>query len=199
MVMKNITLCVLAGVAIHRTAVADPETELGFHFGLVQPTLMRGFNAAVELRHERWIATYSHGQGLEASKIAGTLTDAEDAADMRLMLRYSTGGGVGYRLWRDLYVLADVKLHHYEAYAGAGLAEYSTVTVGGELGWRFMVWRGLHVTPVLRFWPNVWDSGDVMVPTANGDVLRHEPAKQGVGGVFANVLVGWTFDVAGGR
>lgn len=201
--MRILRPSLVALLALTSPAAAEPDsTTLGVHFGLVQPTLMRGFNAAVEFRHARWIATYSHGQHLDVTKVGGSLTDAEDAANMQLMLTYSTGGGIGYRVWRNLYVLADAKLHHYEADAGAGTAEYSTFTLGGEVGWRFGVWRGLHITPVLRFWPNVWDnapSDGVMVRTADGGALRHEPAKQGVGGVFANVLVGWNFDLGGGR
>lgn len=178
---------------------AEPAgTELGFHFGLVQPVVLHGFNAAIEIRHGRWIATYSHGQGIEASRLGGTLTKEEDAAHVRLMLPWTTGGGVGYRVFRDLYVLADVKVHHYEAYAGAALSEYSTLTVGGEIGWRFMPWKGLTITPVVRYWPNVWDNAPadgVVVKTPDGGALMHQPAKQGVDGVFVNLLVGWSFDV----
>lgn len=173
------------------------DAQLGFHFGLVQPLLMHGFNAAIEFRHGRFIATYSHGQGLEASRAPGALTAAEDAAGMRLMMPYTTGGGIGVVLVDELYVLADLKLHHYEADAGAGRASYSTVTVGGEIGWRFYVWKGLHVTPVVRYWPNVWDdapAGGVVVPTATG-TLTHQPVSQGKGGLFANVLVGWSFEL----
>lgn len=173
------------------------DTQLGFHFGLVQPLVMRGFNAAVELRRGRFIATYSHGQGLEASLAPGVLTSSEKAAGMRLTMPYTTGGGIGVVLIDELYVLADVKLHHFEAYAGSGLASYSTVTVGGEIGWRFYLWKGFHVTPVVRYWPNVWDSapdGGVTVPTPTGS-LTHQPAKQGFGGLFANVLIGWSFEL----
>lgn len=195
-------LAILAVLVAYNTAFADDahtpsdRNELGFTAGLVQPLVMHGFNAAVEFRHGRWIATYSHGEGLEASAVSGTLTSREEDAGMRLDLTSSTGGGVGYVLWRNLYVLADVKYHRYEAYAGSDLAHYSTVTVGGELGWRFKVWKGLTITPVLRYWPNVWDnapSEGVTVHTENGGTLMHQPAKQGVDGVFANVLVGWSF------
>jgi hypothetical protein len=183
----------------HNFALAPhtAENQLGFTFGLNQPLLAHGFNAAVEYRRGRWIATYSHGQGLDVTNLA--LNDSERAAGMHLNMPYTTGGGVGIVLLDELYVLADVKLHHYEAYAGAGLAHYSTMTVGGEVGWRFYIWKGLHVTPVLRYWPNVWDdapAGGVMVPTPTGTIV-HKPAQQGYGGWFPNVLVGWSFELGG--
>jgi hypothetical protein len=186
-----------AAAAASPVSGVQPDTQLGFHFGLVQPLVMRGFNAAVELRRGRWIATYSHGQGLEASRAPGVLSSEERAAGMRLTMPYTTGGGVGVVLLDELYVLADVKLHRFEAHAGAGLAHYSTVTVGAEIGWRFYVWKGLHVTPVIRYWPNVWDSApesSVVVPTQDGSLI-HPVAKQGFGGLFANVLVGWSFEL----
>jgi hypothetical protein len=194
----------LALLASPRAAAAEPDAgrsahhELGVHFGLLQPLLLHGFNAAVEYRRDRFIATYSHGIHLDPGRVSGTLTDAEDAAGMSLALPYSTGGGVGARVWRGLYALADVKLHHYVANAGAEDASYSTVTVGGEVGYRFELPYGFTITPVVRYWPNVWDNapdGGVLVPTATGETLMHAPIAQGVGGLFANVLVGWKFDL----
>jgi hypothetical protein len=178
-----------------------PLAQLGFHYGLLQPILTRGFNAAIDVRLGRLVLSYSHGQGLEVSRAPGVLTAAEDAAGMRLTMPYSTGGGIGITLFDELYTMADVKLHRFEAYAGGELARYTTVTVGAEIGWRWFLWKGLHVTPVIRFWPNVWDdapAGGVMVATATG-TLAHAPAQQGASGLFANVLVGWAFDVSGGR
>jgi hypothetical protein len=181
-----------------------PDAELGFHYGLAQPILTRGFNAAVDLRLGRLVVSYSHGQGLELSRVAGTLTEAEEDAGMRLVMPYSTGFGIGVTLIDQLYVMADFKLHRFEAHAGAANVRYSTATIGAEVGWRYFVWRGFYVAPVVRYWPQVWDSapaGGVMVPTAGGTPLRHTPVGQGINGsgLFANVLVGWSFDLGAGR
>lgn len=178
-----------------------PDAELGFHYGLLQPLLTRGFNAAVDLRLGRLVLSYSHGQGLEISRAPGTLTAAEEDAGMRLVMPYSTGFGVGVTLVDELYAMIDFKLHRFEAHAGSDLARYSTATIGAEVGWRFFVWKGLYVAPVVRYWPNVWDNAPaagVTVKTMGGS-LTHAPAKQGVEGLFANVLVGWAFDLSADR
>ena len=176
----------------------DRGVELSFHYGLLQPLLLHGFNAAADLRIGRFIASYSHGQGLVISDAPGALTAEQEAAGMRIVAPFSTGGGIGLTLFDELYVMADLKVHRFEASAGRAVESYTTVTVGAEIGWRFFVWRGLHVTPVVRYWPNVWDSapaGGVMVETVDGGLVRHEVAKQGMNGLFANVLVGWSFDL----
>jgi hypothetical protein len=181
-----------------RWAARAPAAQLGFHYGLTQPLLLHGFNAAVDLRLGRFVASYSHGQGLDYSRAPGALNAAEERAGLRVVAPYSTGGGVGVTLFDELYVMADFKVHRFEVDAGAGRRYYTTATVGGELGYRFFLWKGLHVAPVLRFWPNVWSdapSDGVAVPTRDGGELRHRPLKQGAGGFFANVLVGWAFDL----
>lgn len=174
------------------------DAQLSFHYGLAQPILLRGFNAAVDLRVGRFIVSYSHGQGLDFSRPPGALSAEEAAAGLRVIAPYSTGGGVGMTLFDEVYVLADLKIHHFEASAGAEVKGYSTVTIGAEAGWRFFVWRGLHVTPVVRYWPTVWDNAPesgVMVETSRGDTVQHGPMAQGYHGLFANVLVGWAFNL----
>ncbi|MDX2088138.1 MAG: hypothetical protein SFX73_09815 [Kofleriaceae bacterium] len=198
-----LTLFTAVGTARADDAPTSPSpdektgVQLDFHYGVLQPILLRGFNAAVDVRGRRWMLSYSHGQGLEFSRAPGALTKQEEAAGVRIVAPISTGGGVGYRLWRELYVMADVKVHRFEVAASREVSRYTTVTVGAEVGYRIFLYKGLHITPVVRFWPNVWDnapSGGVEVATADGS-LRHEPLKQGSNGVFANVLVGWAFDL----
>lgn len=179
-------------------AARAPAVQLGFHYGLSQPLLLRGFNAAVDVRVRRWVFSYSHGQGLDYTRVPGLRTKAEERAGLRVYAPYSTGFGVGFTLFRELYVMADFKLHRFELSANAERAHYSTVTVGAEIGYRFFAWRGLYVSPVVRYWPNVADtapSTGVRVPTRSGGEVRHQPVSQGVHGVFANVLVGWAFDL----
>ncbi len=168
--------------------------QIAFHFGLLQPLLLRGFNAAVDLRWGRFIATYSHGQGLDVDLAPGTLTDAETQAGLEIFLPYSTGFGVGAVLFDELYALIDFKLHSYSLRLNDSQLSYQTITVGAELGYRLFLWKGLHVAPVLRFWPNVWSSlenGRLFL----GPDIQHEALKQGFGGFFMNVLVGWAFEV----
>ncbi len=173
----------------------QPERpQLAFHFGLLQPLLLRGFNAAVDLRWGRFIATYSHGQGLNVDLAPGVLTESEERAGLEIFVPYSTGFGLGAVLFDELYALIDFKLHSYSLRLNDSQRRYETITVGAELGYRLFLWKGLHIAPVLRFWPNVWSSlegGSVSLSPE----LEHKALKQGLNGFFINVLIGWAFEV----
>lgn len=157
--------------------------------------LLHGFNAAVDLRIDRFIVTYSHGEGLDLTSLE---TDREKESGLVTREPWTTGGGFGVVLIDELHVLADLKVHRFELDSGVDQTSYTTMTVGGEIGWRFFVWKGLHVAPVVRFWPNVWDdapAGGVALRMRDGSISRHDAEKQGAGGLFANLLVGWAFDL----
>jgi hypothetical protein len=173
-------------------AHAPERVQLAMHYGLLQPVLLHGFNAAVDVRWRRLVFTYSHGAGLD---VTSTIDSTEQKAGMTLREPWTTGGGLGVLLLDELWVLADLKVHHFEPEVGAQRASYETITVGGEIGWRFFVWKGFNIAVVGRYWPNVWSSaqGGVTFKTPGGQTFVHEPAQQGNAGLFANVLVGWAF------
>lgn len=207
------TLCLLSSSALANTPGHGPRApgdafahrfqwrahqperpQLAFHFGLLQPLLLRGFNAAVDLRWGRFIATYSHGQGLNVDLAPGVLTQSEERAGLEIFVPYSTGFGLGAVLFDEFYALIDFKLHSYSLRLNDSQRRYKTITVGAELGYRLFLWKGLHIAPVLRFWPNVWsslDGGSVSL----GPELEHKALKQGLDGFFINVLIGWAFEV----
>ena len=168
--------------------------QVAFHYGLLQPALLRGFNAAVDVRWKRWVLSYSHGAGLKLPD--ETLTGAERDAGLAVNLPWSTGFGVGAVLVDELYALVDVKLHGVQVRGADVPLDYRTLTVGVEVGYRLFLWRGLHITPVLRFWPNVYTSidRDGVDLAVGGEIVRHEPVEQGAAGFFANVLIGWAFE-----
>ncbi|MEM7604100.1 MAG: hypothetical protein AAF411_01985 [Myxococcota bacterium] len=176
-----------------RRAHQPQNVQLSFHFGLLQPALLRGLNAAVDVRWKRLIVTASHGAGLRLPD--STLTSAERDAGMQVSMPWSTGFGIGLTLVDELYALVDFKVHDVQVRHDQGAFDYRTVTLGLELGYRLFLWRGLHVAPVIRFWPNVYSSlGSDGVALGSQGVV-HEPIRQGLGGFFANVLVGWAFGV----
>jgi hypothetical protein len=173
----------------------EPErVQLAFDVGLVQPIVSHGFNAAIDVRYRRLVVTYSHGQGLDATPFLDT---SEKNAGMTLAEPWTTGGGVGVLLVDELWVLADLKVHRFEASTAADHAGYTNVTVGGEIGWRFFVWKGFNIGLVGRYWPNVFSTaGDgVILHDASGRPFLHKPLEQGYGGFFGNVLLGWAFDL----
>ena len=173
----------------------EPErVQLAFHYGLVQPIVSHGFNAAIDVRYKRLVLTYSHGQGLDATPFLDT---AEKNAGMTIAEPWTTGGGVGVLLIDELWVLADLKVHRFEAATAFDHAGYTNVTVGAEVGWRFFVWKGFNVAFVGRYWPNVYSTAGsgVILHDANDKPFLHKPMEQGYGGFFGNVLVGWAFDL----
>ena len=175
-----------------------PDAQLSFHYGVLQPILLSGFNAAVDVRLGRWIFTYSHGQGLDFTDVPGALSSAEDDAGLSLMAPFSTGFGIGAVLLDELYVLLDFKWHRFEVELAGRSERYSTFTLGGEIGYRLFVWKGFHIAPVLRFWPNIADTvpdGGIVFDLPDGNQVIHSAAEQGSSGFFANVLVGWAFDL----
>ncbi len=168
--------------------------QLAFHYGLLQPLASRGFNAAVDVRYKRFVATYSHGQGLEIDRFPGTLSDAETEAGVEAFMPWTTGFGAGAVLIDELYLLADFKVHGFEIRYEGDTSRYTTITLGLELGWRLFLWKGLHVTPVIRYWPTIYSSlPDRTLQLDETSGLRHESIPQGLRGVFANVLLGWAF------
>jgi hypothetical protein len=180
---------------VFQLAAHTPQrVQLAFHYGLSQPIITHGFNAAVDVRYERLVLTYSHGQGLDYTPFE---SGAEKSVGAKLGLPWTTGGGVGVLLLDELWVLADLKVHHFEVDTSVDHASYTNVTVGAEIGWRFFIWKGFNVALVARYWPNVYSTAGngVTLHDASGKPFVDPPAQQGYSGVLANVLVGWAFDL----
>lgn len=168
--------------------------QLAFNYGLSQPILLHGFNAAVEVRYRRFLATYSRGQGLDYARFE---TADEMGAGAAVKMPWTTGGGVGLLLIDELWVLADVKAHRFSIDTAADHAGYTVITLGAELGWRYFIWKGFNVALVARYWPNVYSTAGkgVTLHRTNGETFIDPPAQQGAAGFLANVLVGWAFDL----
>jgi hypothetical protein len=171
------------------------RVQLDFNYGLNQPILGHGFNAAAEVRYRRLVATYSHGQGLNYG--TSFATGPEKAASASVRLPWSTGGGVGLILFDELWLLADLKVHRFEIDTAVDHYSYTNVTLGGELGWRYFIWKGFNVELVARYWPNVYSTAGkgVTLHDASGKSFLDAPAAQGKAGFLGNVLVGWAFNL----
>jgi hypothetical protein len=102
-------LVALVSLAFLGTAGAEEPpapVQVALHYGLLQPIVMHGLNAAIDVRWKRLIFTYSHGAGLDVTPF---LPGAERDAGVTVVMPFSTGGGVGLVLYDELYVLLDVK------------------------------------------------------------------------------------------
>ncbi len=165
--------------------------QLALHFGLLQPIALQGFNAAIDVRWGPMLASYSHGQGLNYSANGGLGLGRDDkAADLGLRSPWTTGGGIGVVLLDELYVMADFKVHRYEATLGDKSAAYTTVSVGGELGYRLFAWRGLFLQSMLRYWPNVYTS----LPSDQVKLGNYTHQAKNLN-LFVNLSLGWAFEV----
>ena len=180
---------------VFQFAPHEPQrVQLTFTYGLNQPILSHGFNAAVEVRYHRLIATYSHGQGLDYSRFE---TGTEKANDVSVKLPWTTGGGVGVLLIDEMWILADVKVHHFLVDTAVDHDSYTVLTIGAELGWRYFLWKGFNLAFVARYWPNVASTAGkgVTLHTPTGQTFVDPPEQQGYHGLLANILVGWAFDL----
>jgi hypothetical protein len=175
-------------------ARAPQRVQLGFTYGLSQPILADGFNAAIDVRYKRLVLTYSHGQGLDYRRFE---TGDEKRAGAAVKLPLTTGGGIGVVLIDELWILADLKVHHFLVDTAVDHYAYTNVTLGVELGWRYFIWKGFNVELVARYWPNIYSTAGrgVVLHGPNGTTFLDPPAQQGDSGFLANVLVGWAFDL----
>jgi hypothetical protein len=165
--------------------------EVSIHFGLLQPVALEGFNAAMDVRWGPLLASYSHGQGLNYSANGGLGLDTGDkAAGVELRSPWTTGGGVGVVLLDELWVMVDVKAHRYEAILNEDRAAYTTMSVGGELGYRLFAWRGLFVQSMLRYWPNVHTS----LPSDRVKLGNYTHQAKNLN-LFVNLSLGWAFEI----
>jgi hypothetical protein len=179
------------------TSAAGAEGGLSMMLGLHQWLLLGGGNVAAQYKTSRWVFEYSHGQALHLNRTAAlTLTTDERNAGVRVDMPWTTGGGVGVRITRNLHALLEVKVHRYELYGSDRNQNlsYLTFTVGPGLFYEIHLWHGLFLQPLVRWWPNVGDTLDESSAPSftrpDGGLYRPKAQTQGV---FANVNLGWAF------
>jgi hypothetical protein len=171
------------------------NAQLGVNFGLVQLAL-GGFNVAAEVRYRTLWFEYSHGVNLTFNDAGGlALSSEEQQQGVHVYVPYTTGFGVGTTVLDELWLGVEFKTHRYEVSAPeGGSTAYQTYSIGPVLGYKFFVWRGLHVNAYLRYWPNVATSldGGKVALQKGASTVTHEAHDLGV---FANVSVGYAFDL----
>jgi hypothetical protein len=184
--------------------------------GLIQPLVLGGANAEVDVRYGHFVASYSHGWSLDL-KGAAVVGDMK-AQQVSLHLPYSTGFGLGVTHWVSaLSSFFDLrfegKIHRFEAsYASLDgrskteIARYSTYTLGAGAYWTYLPFaarsdaiRGLNLSTSLRFWPKVastleHDAVSYRNATTGKDET-HQAANIGIANtpLIVNVSVGYVF------
>ena len=177
------------------TASDAKVPQLGVNFGLLQLGL-GGFNIAGEVRYRRFWFEYSHGVDLKLNDLGGfSMTSTERSQNLRIVVPYTTGFGVGVTVLDELWLGVEFKTHRYEVNAPGGpVTSYQTYSVGPVIGYKLFVYKGLFANAYARYWPNVastLDNNEVALRGANGTV---EHAAHDFN-VFANVSIGYAFDL----
>jgi hypothetical protein len=179
-----------------------PPSPAGFRttasamLGLVQWTLLRGGNVAAEYKVGRLAFEISHGQGLDLNQSGGVaLSPDERRAGAQVRVPWTTGFGVGYRIFENLHVLLEFKAHHFDVTGrdSAAAVSYTTFSVGPGVFYSVYLTKGLFLEPNVRFWPTVASTlpgNAAFLRQPDGTVYEHHAHDWGL---FANVNLGYSF------
>ena len=186
----------LAPTHHYQWAPTDAKTaQVGINFGLLQLAL-GGFNVAGELRYRRLWFEYSHGMELKLNNLNGfSMSQTERDQNLRVYVPYTTGFGVGMTLVDELWLGVEFKTHRYEVNAPGGpVTSYQTYSIGPVLGYKAFIYKGLFADAYLRYWPNVASSldGNKVALQGTDGTVEHSAHDFGV---FANVSIGYAFDL----
>ena len=213
------TILVIALIILGQTLLAQSnrfgsrDKQLSILFGLNQPIVLGGFNVEANFWTKRFVVDYSHGFNLH---VDGEFAGGEiERQQLDILVTNSLGLGLGYRITRGFNVRLEPKIHFFELYykgevqnAENKIGDYSTFTFGVGAYYRWMPWenklngwRGLTVSPSVRFWPNISSSLDNDELTYNnkltGNLETHSAANIGVSDspwIF-NISIGYTFNL----
>jgi hypothetical protein len=170
--MKRVlsTIVILTIMCSNVSAQSKQKKELLYSnkfsilFGMLQPTVAKGFNAEINYTTKRMIFDYSHGISLDPPTVGDFKTQK-----IALHLPYTTGFGIGYRITSFFDIRFEPKLHSWENYQEGDaqnnttmINKYKTTTLGFGAYYRFMPFRnsnnkvlqGITTSTSLRWWQN---------------------------------------------
>lgn len=188
------------------------DKKVNLLFGLNQP-LLGGFNVEGNFVYKRFIFDYSHGVSLNFDN--DILVDEAKDQQLAILIPYTTGLGIGYRLTEVLNIRLEPKWHKFEVYLDGDdqnsanrLFDYNTFTLGvGAYALlrpfknKQNALKGLLVTPSVRFWPRIsstLDDDEIIYFNERTDRLEvHEAQEVGISNspLILNISVGYSFDL----
>lgn len=171
--MKNIFLILVIIIASITNTFAQKANKkdllysnrVSVLFGLLQPTVLKGFNIEFNYASKRMIFDYSHGVSLDPPVVGDFKTQ-----NVVLHLPYSTGFGIGYRFSSFFDVRFEPKLHSWEVYYkdqtqndANKIINFKTFTLGIGAYYRYMPFKksnnkflqGITTSTSIRYWQNV--------------------------------------------
>ncbi len=215
--MKNFLVIVaIATISISNGfAQTKPQKEFLYSnkfsilFGMLQPTVAKGFNVEVNYTTKRMIFDYSHGVSLDPPTVGDFKTQK-----IALHIPHTTGFGIGYRFTSFFDVRFEPKLHSFELYnegdiqnTATKIKDFKTFTLGAGAYYRYMPFRssdskllqGITTSTSIRYWQNVGTtlSGDAL-SYLNKSTKKTETLKApniGIANtpIIFNIAIGYTF------
>jgi hypothetical protein len=140
------------------------SNKVSLMFGLLQPTVAKGFNVEVNYFTKRIALDYSHGISLDPP-VVGKYLDQ----NVVLHIPFTTGFGIGYRFNSFLDLRFEPKLHHFQLFNkdevqtdANKIADFKTITFGLGLYYRYFPFKnsdnkflqGITTSTSLRWWQN---------------------------------------------
>ena len=171
--MKNIIIIVAFATLSYSTSLAQTKNKkellysnkFSLLFGMLQPTVAKGFNVEVNYTTKRMIFDYSHGISLDPPVVGDFKTQK-----IALHIPYTTGFGIGYRINSFFDVRFEPKLHAWEVYNEGEtqnnttkIKDFKTFTLGVGAYYRYMPFKnseskllqGITTSTSVRYWKNV--------------------------------------------
>jgi hypothetical protein len=133
---RAMLIIVLTSMAFHVQA-QDWKTDkkVNVVFGLTQPLLVKGYNIEGNYIHNRLIFDYSHGVSLDFS--GSNVTADLKNQGVSVLVPWTTGFGVGYRLKEWINIRVEPKWHRFKFYydgksqiSANEIVSYNTMSLG---------------------------------------------------------------------
>ena len=185
------------------------SNKFSLMFGLLQPTVAKGFNVEVNYFTKRMAFDYSHGISLDPP-VVGKYLDQ----NVVLHIPFTTGFGIGYRFNSFLDLRFEPKLHHFqlfnkdEAQTDANkIADFKTITFGLGLYYRYFPFKnsenkflqGITTSTSVRYWQNFGTTlrNDEISYTNKGTRKAETLKAPNIGiansPIIFNIAIGYTF------
>jgi hypothetical protein len=171
--MKNLILSMVLILSIAPKVISQSEEKKAFMysnkfsilFGLLQPTVAKGFNVEANYFTKKMAFDYSHGISLDPPVVGDYKNQ-----NVVLNIPYTTGFGVGYRFNSFLDLRFEPKLHSFKVFykddkqiEANKIIGFKTMTLGLGLYYRYFPFRnsdskflqGITTSTSIRWWQNV--------------------------------------------
>ncbi len=215
--MKNIILGFLLATIIITNGFSQNtkkkellySNKFSILFGLLQPTVAKGFNIEVNYTTKRLIFDYSHGVSLDPPVVGDYKTQ-----NVVIHIPHTTGFGIGYRFNSFFDVRFEPKLHSFEIYQKGAeqnvsnkIKDFKTMTLGLGAYYRYFPFKnsdnkfiqGITTSTSLRYWQNVGStlSNDELSYTNKTSGKKELLKAPNIGiansPIIFNIAVGYTF------